>query len=51
MKKYSKNAVQFNCISCDFNCSKQSDYIRHINTTKHINRTNRTLIEQTKEKM
>ena len=33
-----KNADKFDCKNCDFKCCKESDYIRHINTPKHINR-------------
>ena len=32
-----KTPKKFNCISCDFECSKRSDYDRHILTRKHIN--------------
>ena len=34
-----KNAEDFNCINCDFKCSKKSDWTRHISTAKHKNRT------------
>lgn len=34
--------TNFECDKCNFKCSKQSDYNRHILTAKHINRTNRT---------
>jgi hypothetical protein len=34
-----KNAEDFNCINCDFKCSKKSDWNRHISTAKHKNRT------------
>ena len=27
--------TQFNCEKCNFKCSKNSEYIRHLNTTKH----------------
>jgi hypothetical protein len=30
-----KNAKKYNCEKCDFRCSKQSDYARHISTAKH----------------
>ena len=36
MNKTPKNAKKFVCESCDFECSKQSDWIRHINRPKHI---------------
>jgi hypothetical protein len=39
MKKTPKNAEIFECIKCDFKCSKESDYNRHILTSKHKNRT------------
>jgi len=35
-----KNAGKFDCKLCDFKCCKESDYIRHISTPKHINRIN-----------
>ena len=38
-----KNAKIFECISCDFKCSKQSDYNRHLLTRKHINATSATI--------
>jgi hypothetical protein len=31
----SKTADLFYCKSCDFKCSKKSDYMRHITTRKH----------------
>jgi hypothetical protein len=34
-KKTPKNAEIFTCFSCDFKCSKQSDYSRHLLTLKH----------------
>jgi hypothetical protein len=33
------------CIECDFKCSKQSDWDRHLNTAKHKNRTNLNNLE------
>ena len=30
-----KNANKFNCETCDFRCSKQSEYDRHLSTRKH----------------
>ncbi len=32
-----KNAKELCCIKCDFVCSKQSDWTRHILTRKHTN--------------
>jgi hypothetical protein len=32
-----KTSLKFNCIVCDFNCSKQSDFSRHLITAKHLN--------------
>ena len=39
MKSTSKNAEKINCKVCDFKCSKQSDWNRHILTRKHLDRT------------
>jgi hypothetical protein len=39
MKKTPKNAEIFDCEKCDFKCCKESDYKRHILTSKHKNRT------------
>jgi len=33
--KTAKNAKQFICTPCDFKCCKQSDYDRHVLTSKH----------------
>ena len=33
---------KFHCEYCDFRCSKQSNYNKHILTAKHINRTEKT---------
>ncbi len=35
--KNAENAEKFHCINCDFVCSKQSDYNRHLLTLKHTN--------------
>ena len=40
MKTPSKNAKIFECKSCDFSSSKESEYIRHIATGKHKRLTN-----------
>lgn len=39
MKKTPNYADFFECETCDFKCSKKSDWSRHINTSKHKNRT------------
>jgi len=39
-KKTPKNTINFNCVLCYFNCSKESDWIRHLSTSKHKIRTN-----------
>ena len=39
MKKTPKNAEIFICEDCDFKCCKNSEYNRHILTSKHKNRT------------
>jgi hypothetical protein len=35
-----KEPKQFNCKKCDYNCIKESEWDRHIDTTKHRIRTN-----------
>jgi len=40
MKKSPKISKFFECDVCDYICSKQSEYIKHLATTKHKNRTN-----------
>ena len=35
------NIVSFECIYCDFKCSKKSNYNKHLITTKHMNRINK----------
>ena len=40
MKKAPFYAKVFECKSCDFKCSKKSDWNRHLFTAKHINRIN-----------
>lgn len=42
MKKCQKNAETFYCESCNFTCSKKSNFDKHLLTAKHQNRTNRT---------
>ena len=42
MENTPKNANKYICEFCNFKCCKQSDYKRHVSTTKHLNRTNRT---------
>ena len=37
-----KNADKFTCTNCNFKCSKQSNWNKHIMTAKHKNRTIRT---------
>jgi len=45
--KNAKNAKKIECIICDFECCKECDYIRHINTAKHINRTKLNTLNET----
>jgi hypothetical protein len=40
MKKTPNYANFFECIPCNFKCSKKSDWDRHSSTSKHYNRTN-----------
>ena len=35
-EKTPKNAKSFHCEKCDFKCSKQCDWVRHIGRAKHI---------------
>jgi hypothetical protein len=39
-----KNA-DFSCFNCDFNCSKRSEWKRHINTKKHAHRLKGNVLE------
>jgi len=41
-----KHANIKNCEFCHFVCSKQSDWTRHLNTRKHLNRTELNNVEQ-----
>ena len=47
-KKTPKNAEKFYCKSCNFSCSKLSDWKRHLLTAKHKNTTNTTKIQPKK---
>ena len=47
MIKTPKNADIFLCEKCNFKCSKESEWNRHINTAKHLNRINE--IEKTQK--
>ena len=47
MKKAPTYAKIFECITCDFKCSKKGDLNRHILTAKHLNRI---ILEQNCEK-
>jgi len=40
MPKMPKNAEKFNCVECDFSCSKKSNWEKHLSTRKHISATN-----------
>jgi hypothetical protein len=46
MEKLPKNAKSFVCNDCDFICYKQSNYCKHLATSKHKNRTNLDILEQ-----
>ena len=39
-KKNAKNAGEFSCVLCDFECSNRYDYNRHLSTRKHEILTN-----------
>ena len=44
--KMPETAQKFNCQSCDFKCSKQSNYDAHLSTSKHKSRTFLNGVEQ-----
>jgi predicted metal-binding protein len=46
MKSTPKNAEKHSCLNCNFICCKKSDWDRHINTSKHKNRTISNILEQ-----
>ena len=46
-QKTPKTPKKYNCISCDFTCSRQTEYDRHILTLKHINANNNANIKNT----
>jgi hypothetical protein len=46
MNKIPKNADKFYCDLCQFVCSKESNFNKHILTSKHKNRTNLNSLEQ-----
>ena len=45
MKNTQKNAANKYCDNCNFKCSKLSDWVRHIATPKHKNRTKLNILE------
>ena len=49
--KPSKNACNFICEKCNFKCSKQSNYDKHLVTRKHLNTTKNNEIQQKKEQI
>jgi len=46
MKKSPKVAINFNCKYCHYECSKKSDYEKHVMTAKHKKQTNLNVLEQ-----
>ena len=46
MNKSQKVSKIYVCESCDYMCSKKSDYDKHLLTSKHQNRTNLNILEQ-----
>jgi hypothetical protein len=46
MPKNAKNAENFFCEKCNFTCSKESNYIKHLATRKHQIRTNTKKYEE-----
>ena len=49
-KKGKKGALEFYCEKCDFICSKKYSWERHIDTYKHSQETNGTILEAQKGK-
>jgi hypothetical protein len=49
-KKCKKNAKEFTCEPCNYKCSKESEYKKHLLTLKHINTTNHNTLDITIEK-
>lgn len=45
IKKSAKLAEKFHCILCDYKCSKESDYKKHMFTAKHEKRANGNKME------
>ena len=45
-KKMLKNANNYLCEKCEFSCSKKSNFMLHLNTRKHKNRTELNDLEQ-----
>ena len=50
MNKSSKATKIYLCETCDYTCSKKSDYDKHLLTTKHQNRKNLNVLEQNYKK-
>jgi hypothetical protein len=46
MNKAPKNADKYKCVLCDFKCSKQCEWTRHLSTSKHQNRAFSNNLEQ-----
>ena len=49
-KKGEKGQIEFYCEKCDFNCFKKYSWDRHLNTAKHIQETNGSILETQKGK-
>ena len=41
IKKHQKTPAKFICIICDFKCSRNAEYIRHLSTGKHQSQSQR----------
>jgi len=46
MEKSPEISSRFSCIVCDYNCNKQSEWNKHVLTSKHKNRTSPGILEQ-----
>jgi len=50
-KQVPNNIKNFKCERCLYKCSKESDWVKHIATRKHLTRTSLNALEQSGEKI
>jgi len=49
-QKHKKTPSKFACLTCDFNCSRNAEYIRHLSTVKHLSQSQGYNEDTTKHK-